>query len=169
MALIKQARAEHHGDDQRQLHHAPGTPSSGVLDPTGGHPARPVAMKPRRTGCLAEAARFSSWARAETLDRLLGRTGAEPGAAKARSNWSLFSVLRPAHQARTSDTDRQGSAQGGCISSSGRRLWEPYGSHAGLRSGTVRDHRKGLRWPCTFVACCARVRRCRFRASGRNG
>ena len=24
MALIKQARAEHHGDDQRQLHHARG-------------------------------------------------------------------------------------------------------------------------------------------------
>lgn len=43
---------------------------------------------------------------AETLDRLLGRTEAELGAAKTRQGWSLFSVLRAAYQARASDPTR---------------------------------------------------------------
>jgi len=43
---------------------------------------------------------------AETLDRLLGRTEAELGAAKTRSGWSLFSILRSAYQALSSDPKR---------------------------------------------------------------
>ncbi len=42
----------------------------------------------------------------ETLDRLLGRTEAEMGAAKTCSSWSLFSVLRAAYQTQTSDPTR---------------------------------------------------------------
>ena len=43
---------------------------------------------------------------AETLDRLLGRTEAELGAAKIRQGWSLISVLRAAHQAQAPDPNR---------------------------------------------------------------
>ena len=43
---------------------------------------------------------------AETLDRLLGRTEAELGAAEARRGWSLFSTLRAAYQALSSDPNR---------------------------------------------------------------
>jgi len=42
----------------------------------------------------------------ETLDRLLGRTEAELGAAKKRSGWTLLAVLRAAYRARTSDPKR---------------------------------------------------------------
>jgi hypothetical protein len=43
---------------------------------------------------------------AETLDRLLGRTEAELGAAQTRRGWSLFSILRAAYQALSSDPNR---------------------------------------------------------------
>lgn len=43
---------------------------------------------------------------AETLDRLLGRTEAELGAAGARRGWSLFSTLRAAYRALSSDQKR---------------------------------------------------------------
>lgn len=43
---------------------------------------------------------------AETLDRLMGRTEAELGAAKTRRGWSLFSILRAAYQTRKSDPKR---------------------------------------------------------------
>ena len=42
----------------------------------------------------------------ETLDRLMGRTEAELGAAKKRSGWTLLAVLRAAYRARTSDPKR---------------------------------------------------------------
>ena len=40
---------------------------------------------------------------AETLDRLLGRTEAELDAAETRRGWSLFSTLRAAYRALSSD------------------------------------------------------------------
>jgi hypothetical protein len=40
---------------------------------------------------------------AETLDRLLGRTEAELGAAQNRRGWSMLSVLRAAYQTWASD------------------------------------------------------------------
>ena len=40
---------------------------------------------------------------AETLDRLLGRTEAELGAAQNRRGWSMLSVLRAAYQTWPSD------------------------------------------------------------------
>jgi hypothetical protein len=43
---------------------------------------------------------------AETLDRLMGRTEAELGAAETRRGWSLFSTLRAAYQALSSDPNR---------------------------------------------------------------
>jgi hypothetical protein len=43
---------------------------------------------------------------AETLDRLLGRTEVELGVAKSRRGWSLFSILRAAYQALSSDPNQ---------------------------------------------------------------
>jgi hypothetical protein len=42
---------------------------------------------------------------AETLDRLLGRTEVELGAAQSRRGWSLFSVLRAAYRTLASDSN----------------------------------------------------------------
>ena len=73
-----------------------GRPSSQTPD------GRPAAQKMSERGNTIE---FMG-PQAETLDRLLGRTEAELGAAKIRQGWSLFSVLRAVYQTRASDPNR---------------------------------------------------------------
>ena len=69
----------------------------------GGPPTEEVAG--HQLGAHSGASQYLG-PQAETLDRLLGRTEAELGAAMTRRSLSLYAILRANYRTRTSDPKR---------------------------------------------------------------